>query len=177
MVNDQDCGLKSSVPLARFDPNTQSLKTAQMSLPGIMGDGSSECCGTWPPSGMMRNGIVYPLPILVPPMNGIGSGSLLPTPMRKSGRGHMEYYLDGGNNSREKIRRALAKMIARGKSPLKDVSLISGNGLWNALNEHGLKPGTLSSLRFVTWMMGFPAGYMEPPRSDLVMPSSPKSPR
>ena len=175
MVNDQDCGLKSSVPLARFDPNTQSLKTAQMSLPEITGSGSPECYGTWPPSGMMRNGIVYPLPILVPPTNGIGSGSLLPTPVRKSGNRYMAYYLDGGSSSRGQIRRALAKMIARGKSPLKDVLLISGNGLWNALNEHGLKPGTISSLRFVTWMMGFPAGYMEPSRSDLVMRSSRKS--
>lgn len=52
-------------------------------------------------SGMMRSGIVYPLPPLAHHTGGIGSGSW-PTPMNKPGGGSV---MDGGSNSRKAARK------------------------------------------------------------------------
>jgi hypothetical protein len=80
-------GLKFAAWLASFDPDTQLWKTSGGSLLGQMmhpGDGSEEFSGTWPRSGMTRNGIAYQLPQLVPNTIGREFG-LLPTPIKTDG--------------------------------------------------------------------------------------------
>jgi hypothetical protein len=72
-------GQSAPVYLGKFDPITQSLKTSQHSFLETQGDGFSEFSGTYPRSGMMRNGTVYQLPNLARTITEIGSG-LLHTP-------------------------------------------------------------------------------------------------
>ena len=66
--------------LGRFDPDTPSLRTSQRCL----FEGLSVFSGTWPRSGMMRNGTAYRLPTLAPLTAGTGYGSSpthsIPTP-------------------------------------------------------------------------------------------------
>lgn len=55
MASGQDSGQKWRGSLAKYDPDTHSLKTVQCSL---FAD-STECCVTLPRWGTMRNGVVY----------------------------------------------------------------------------------------------------------------------
>lgn len=69
-------GGSSLALLANFDPASLSWRTAQSSL----GAGSETFSGTWPASGMMRNGIAYQLPTLAVVTDETGLG-LFPTPL------------------------------------------------------------------------------------------------
>jgi len=71
---DRDCGQSAPVLLGRFDQNTPSLKTSQTCLTEAGEIGLSEYCGTFPRSGMMRNGTVYQLQNLARTTTEIGSG-------------------------------------------------------------------------------------------------------
>lgn len=82
-------GQRSFDCLAKFDPDTSSWRTFQLSLFG----GLDEFSGTWPRSGMTRSGTVFRLPTLAPLTDAIGSG-LWPTPVRKQG-GTSEQCLKG----------------------------------------------------------------------------------
>jgi hypothetical protein len=62
-------------PFGLFDPDTCSWRTWQHSLFG----GSEPFSGTWPRSGMMRSGMLYPRASLVPRISESGF-SLWPTP-------------------------------------------------------------------------------------------------
>jgi hypothetical protein len=76
-ANGRDYGAITPDLLARYDPASSSWKTSQHCLVGGL-ETSSE---TWPRSGMMRSGIAYRLPPLVPLTGEIGYGSsLIPTP-------------------------------------------------------------------------------------------------
>jgi len=55
-VSDPACGQSSPGSLARYDPATCSWRTSQLSLFG----GLTEFSETWPRSGMMRSGRLYP---------------------------------------------------------------------------------------------------------------------
>ena len=72
-------GQSAPVCLGSFDLNTPSLKTSQTCLMESGELGLSEFSGTFPRSGMMRNGTVYQLPNLARTTTEIGSG-LWPTP-------------------------------------------------------------------------------------------------
>jgi len=66
-------------PIASWDTGSGSWLDAN----GMNGDlfGQSEpFSGTWPVSGMTRNGVAYPQPTRAHPTAGSGSSSLLPTP-------------------------------------------------------------------------------------------------
>ena len=78
-VNDRDCSLKQSGCFAWFDPDTQSLRTLQMSLPKMEDNTLSRFSGRFPKAGMMRNGKLYHQLQWVRRTYGRGS-SLLPTP-------------------------------------------------------------------------------------------------
>lgn len=92
-------GLSSSVALASFDPDMPWLRMSQISLLDLTepDSGLPPCYGIWPRSGLMRNGIVYPLPTLAPRISGTGSG-LLPTPVKADGDRESETY-GGGNKT------------------------------------------------------------------------------
>ena len=72
-------GVISPDLLARFDLDTRSWRTSQLSFLETTADGLAEFSETWPRSGIARSGIAYRLPVLEPLTGGIGSG-LLPTP-------------------------------------------------------------------------------------------------
>ena len=78
--NAPDFGSSSREWFARFDPDSCSWRTSQLSLLG----GLMPYSGRWPRSGMTRNGRVYRLPPLVPRISGTGC-LLWPTPNVPSG--------------------------------------------------------------------------------------------
>ena len=74
-----DCGQSLRGSLARYDPTSHSLKTAQDSLFSDL----TECSVILPRSGSMRNGMCYQRPILERPTIETGCGLLretFPTP-------------------------------------------------------------------------------------------------
>ncbi len=85
---------------ALYDPVTCSWRTPQQSF---LAD-SEPSLGTWPSSGMMRDGLSWPLPRLVPRTSGIGGGALplLPTICAadgdKGGRGDLLQVVRGGTS-------------------------------------------------------------------------------
>ncbi len=64
MEHAADCGVILPAPLAYYDPDTQSLRTCAGSLALMLEPDSQESLPTWPGSGTMRNGRLYPLPPL-----------------------------------------------------------------------------------------------------------------
>jgi hypothetical protein len=76
------CGPSSAELLATFDPATQSwrmFQTCLVALANSQAGGLDVFSETWPRSGLMRNGIAYRLPPLVPLTCATEFG-LLPTP-------------------------------------------------------------------------------------------------
>lgn len=169
------CFLKSSGSLASYDRNTSSWRTAQTSLLELEAGGLDTFSGSWPRSGMMRNGMSYQLPDLVPPTSESVSGSLLPTPVARSGSTGSPYFLDGGSHARGKLRRLLPTITVNGNYNRVGASPTSGDGLYTILNGVGLKPGSISCHRFAAWMMGFPEDWLLPQQTDLGIRSSLKS--
>jgi hypothetical protein len=78
--NGQDYGEKWPELLAKWDQNTSSWKTPQCSLL----EGLDVFSETWPQWGIMQDGAVYPLPMLVPTISGTEFG-YLPTPTASLG--------------------------------------------------------------------------------------------
>lgn len=76
------CGRKWQGSLAKYDPDTHSLKTAQCSL----FEGSTEYAVTLPRWGTMRNGELYQLPTLAQITEETESG-LLPTMLATDWKG------------------------------------------------------------------------------------------
>jgi hypothetical protein len=89
----QGCGRSTPVSLASYDPATSLWRTSQRSLLG----GWSEFSGTWPRSGMTRNGTAYRLPPLVPLIPEIDYG-LLPTPQARDWKDGSEPRSHGRHN-------------------------------------------------------------------------------
>jgi hypothetical protein len=90
-----DYGASSPVLLAKYDPDTHSLKTAQCSLLEDL----TGCLPTLPRWGTMRNGAVYQQAIVELGMRETEFGYLLPT-VNTTG-------LDGGSNSRKANRKRM----------------------------------------------------------------------
>lgn len=61
LANARVYSLSSQESLGNFDPDGGSWRTSQVSLMGIMDDGSPQSSQKWPRSGMMRRGIVFRL--------------------------------------------------------------------------------------------------------------------
>jgi hypothetical protein len=85
MVSEADYGQSAPVYLGTFSPVTPSLKTSQTCLMENGEIGFAEFSGTFPRSGMMRNGTVYQLPQLVRTIDETASG-LWPTPLAQESK-------------------------------------------------------------------------------------------
>lgn len=72
------CGPTWRGSLAKFDPDSRSWRTAQLSL---LGD-SGEFSPTWPRSGMTAGGLCWELPMSGRRISATGSGLWVPTPIR-----------------------------------------------------------------------------------------------
>jgi len=105
-ANEVDCGVKSPVLLASYNPDTQSWKTSQTSLVATGDDGLDEYLETWPRSGMTRNGIAYQLPRLARTTTEIGSG-YWPTPTARDVKDGPAPYDRDGRLQKDTVGRAL----------------------------------------------------------------------
>ena len=137
--------------LAKYDPDTHSLKTAQCSLVEDL----TECSVTLPRWGSMRNGVVFQRPIVELGMRETGFGYLLPT-VNTTG-------LDGGSNSRKAIKKRMLPTIVKQDSRHAVSRHINpkSNHWESNLGEvlvalTGLKKW---SRNFAEWMMGWPIGH------------------
>lgn len=134
-----DSGLNTSGSLAFYDRNTSSWKTSQLSLE----EERCEFSGTLPGSGMMRNGILYPLPS--PTAHIVEKGSfLLPTPTKSFGTNARGWGL-----SKSGRRRYSEEVEA------------------NAL-KYGYRP----PINLLEWMMGFPENFTSVELAKSETPSS-----
>lgn len=123
------CGTTWPGSLAKYDPATHSLKTAQHSL----FEDLIECSPTLPRSGLMRNGVLWERPMLAPRTNGNESG-LWPTPTRDSATERAKRYAQGGM--------FLTAAVAQWPTPTvcgnynrKGASARSGDGLATAVSQ------------------------------------------
>jgi hypothetical protein len=178
----RDSGGNCFEPFAWFDPDSRSWKTWQLCLV----EGWEPFSGTWPRSGLMRNGIAYRRAPLVRLTDAIGCG-LLPTPTAQTYGSNR-----GGSAGRVgPIRYSLEAMAKRGLLPTptvkgnynrKGLSSKSGDGLATVVrrwaspaardfrsglgrkeNGHSKQlpeqvGGTLNPT-WVEWLMGFPLGW------------------
>ena len=141
METDPASGESSPGSSASWDPDTLSWRTSQLCLDGDLAEFSE----TFPTSGSMRNGRLFPLAPWVPDTHGSECSSW-PTPVASDWRG----------STGEGCRRgslAEAVMLRPGKSP----PLAQRTGY--------------PSPPFVEWLMGFPPGWSDCPPSGT--PSSP----
>jgi hypothetical protein len=120
------CGPNTSESLAEFDPATSSWKTSQRCLEGEL----IEFSGTWPASGMVRNGKLFSRPTL-----GCliveNESLLLPTPTRSFG------------------------VNARGWG----LSQTGRRRYSEAVEENAKRFGYRPPIALLEWMMGFPANH------------------
>jgi len=79
--SDQECGERWQGLLARYDPNTHSLRTVQCSLIEDL----EQSLQTWPKWGLMQDGVCWEQPTLVPRIKETVYGFLLPTPTASDG--------------------------------------------------------------------------------------------
>ena len=139
------CGENTGDLLANYDPASSSWRTSQ----GCWLMESAQLRGTWPRSGMTRNGKLYQLRPLALPTFGNVSG-LLPTP-RKGCAIELEFSA-----------KAMAKAVRKGSSVYGPCSVFAELGMD--------RPRILVAY---TRLMGFPPGWTKLP--PLATPSSRKS--
>lgn len=131
-VSGRGSGESSEESSKKSDPLGSSSKTSPRSEP----EGSPLSSATFTRSGLMLNGIVYPLAPSAP-LTGVTGSSLLPTPSASrygSNKG-------GGAGRTGKERLSLDSMATRGLLPSHD-------------------SGPLSPV-WVEWAMGFPLGWTD----------------
>jgi DNA (cytosine-5)-methyltransferase 1 len=101
MENGQECGGRWQGLLARYDPNTHSLRTVQCSLLEDL----NESLQTWPKWGLMRNGECFQQPMLEQTISENEFGyvpnneNFFHTPNTTG--------LDGGSNSRKALKKRM----------------------------------------------------------------------
>jgi hypothetical protein len=173
LANDPAYGQNTPDSLANFDHFTSSWRTSQHCLVG----GLTLFSETWPRSGMMRNGIAYRLPPLVPLIDEIVSG-LWQTPVADDAVNRA----DGKFNSRGE-----PKLSAQVKMWPTPTSCDYKAGMSNAPGRQqsslprsvGIVEGVSSGRRgglnptWVEWLMGFPLEWTV--LKDWATPSSRKS--
>jgi hypothetical protein len=131
-----DCGANACVLLAKYDPNTQFLRMSQtcfLDRQNSQAHGLQQSYETWPRSGIMLNGMIYLLPMLVPGTAG-GEFGYLPTPTKSDAKG------------------APKNRYFRSKASRGNLCENLRNGLDDPIYPHP---------DFVTQMMGFPTGWLE----------------
>ncbi len=184
-ANGQDYGQSTPELLASYDRATSSWRTSQLCLDGDL----SEFLETWPRSGLMRSGIAYRLPPLVPLTVETDSG-LLPTPVAKD---------DG--KTYEAHMAMKARMPGGPRGTCTSLAVMARGGMWPTPSAHDNRDRGNRSMpaiqrreslgkqlmlsmvvdpnsgalnpTWVEWLMGFPLGWTALDAS--VTPSSRKS--
>lgn len=141
-------GLSLSESLASYDRDSQSWKTFQICLSGEW----EQFLGTWPKSGMTRNGIACELTTSV--RHICGSECLLwPTPHQSMGK--RGWHKNG------------AEQLLRGEKFRKSGARIGSSLNWEPRLLPEYKPGFHVNPAWVEWLMGFPVGYTELAPSEM----------
>ena len=173
-ATEADCGKNLHGLLAKFDPNTCSLKTAQCSL----FEEVSELFQTLPRSGILQNGCVYPLPIAERHISETDSGLwATPTTMDKlppksaealykeatkarPGRSKPANLRDQVSNMRNWPTPTKRDGKGAAKSRVKGHPRHNHNLDCAVELEHGEIVGRLNP-QFVEWLMGWPQGWTD----------------
>jgi len=149
--NGPACGPTWRASLAKFDPDTCSWKTVQLSL---LGD-SELSSVTWPRSGMTADGQCWELPTLERHISEIGSG-FWPTPVASDTTMRSKPYAQGGTPLSLAVK-MWATPVARdfrhpGRSRLERTGSKAGDPLPQQVG------GPLNPT-WVEWLMGWPLGW------------------
>lgn len=164
-------GPNSLASFARFDRDTSSWRIPQCSL---LGD-SELYSETWPKWGLMRGGVCWELPTLVPRTFGSGSG-YWPTPVAhddgKTPEAHMRMKenMPGGARRKPTSLQVMAKGLAKGMfseylpTPTAQDARNNGSPSQQARNSKPLNTEAGGSLNpdWVEWLMGWPIGFTAP---------------
>ena len=154
--SDQACGGRWHGWLAKFDPDTSTLRTAQCSLLG----GGQELLQTLPRSGMTRNGMLWERQTLVRRINATESGSW-PTPTVC------------GNYNRKGLSKTSGDGLATAVSkwPTPTARIWKGGGRKMTRNDGKSREDMLDWLveqnggrlnpMWVEWLMGWPLGWTD----------------
>lgn len=144
-------------PFAWFDHEGHCWRTWQRCLV----EGWTLFSGTWPRSGMTRNGIAFRRAPLVPLTDATASGYCLPTPTATSYGSNQ-----GGAAGRVgPVRHSLESMARHGMLPTpRPCSGLRSSGanrteILRALEEWPEQIGGALNPQFVEWLMGFPKDY------------------
>ncbi len=124
-----ECGTTWPGSLAKYDPATHSLKTAQHSLFADL----IECSPTLPRSGLMRNGELWERPTLAPRTSANESG-LWPTPTCDSATERTKHYAQGGMPLTAAVAQWPTPTVC-GNHNRKGASATSGDGLATAVSQ------------------------------------------
>lgn len=165
MANEAGCGQKWRGSLARYDHDTRSWKTAQLSLLEVSG----ECLETWPRWGTTRGGESYLLP--TPALHTSESESgLWPTP---TARDHKGAYSE--ESQANKFRWMLPDAVKRFPTPK---AQDSRHAKWDRGKSNlgevisGANAGGSLNPTWVEWLMGWPQEW-----TDLKPLETAKSPK
>lgn len=140
-----------------YDRATSSWKTPQQSFL----EDSEPSLGTWPSSGMMRDGLSWPLPRLAPRTSGIDGGALLgvPTPtasmVTMADMVQAKYAGNGGNRPTYQQAKSWPTPQAHDQTkgnPARVGRFGTKHGGRNLNDEAG---GSLNPM-WVAWLMGWP---------------------
>ena len=163
-------GYGRSLPasLASYDPDTRLWRTSQACLWPTEGQRLDKFSATWPRSGMMLNGTVYPQLRLVPRTSVTGCSSW-PTPQASEAT-------HGGPNARDSNGKMhLSAMAARWPTPqasdhrdrgnLSDPCIQRRIAKGKQINlsmaaKDGATSGALNPT-WVEWLMGFPSEWTD----------------
>jgi len=151
MVSVVDCGATSPASLARYDPATHSLKTAQCSL----NEDLTGCCVTLPRSGLMRNGVCFQHQIVELHTSEIESG-FWPTPTRDSATQRTKRYAQGGMPLSAAVTMFPTPTARDWKSGKASAATMAKNS--RPLSE---QIGGLLNPDWVEWLIGWPIGHTD----------------
>jgi len=156
--NARECGPTWRGSLAKFDPDSCSWKTVQLSL---LGD-SELSSVTWPRPGMTAAGQCWELPMSERRTSGTDFGCLLPTPVSiDAGSGRINKSI---GSSRE--RPTLALMARKNLWPTPSCQgLNGGSNSRKAFEKCGVESEILTGGQlnptWVEWLMGWPLGWTD----------------
>ena len=164
--SDLGCGLTWRASLAKFDPDTCSWKTVQLSL---LGD-SELSSVTWPRSGMTADGQCWELPMLERPISEIGSG-FWPTPVSSDTTMRSKPYAQGGT--------PLSLAVRLWPTPTAANGLDGGSHSRAACSKAGMEVPTAGKLNpnWVEWLMGWPIGWTALRPSETAKSPNARQPR
>ena len=140
LLTSDGCGRIPQESCASLCPDSQSLRTRQLSLLSNPGEPGTELFQDWPRSGMIAGGKFFPLPPLVQGISESGSFSFVPTPTARD-------WKDTPGMKMEAWQRNRCDQLARRMFSLSPTKLPSG---------HRLNP------TFALRLMGYPPDWLKP---------------